>query len=167
MASENNFNRELTAMQQIGNLLDALEEDERHRVLEWVMRKFGGVSGFQSQRTLKVNAADAPPPRTQLNTFAELFDAAQPTTDKDKALVAAYWAQICGGEPVLTAQSLNAELKHLGHGVGNITEALSQLIAERPALILQVRKSGTSKQARKQYRLTDAGKRRIDDQLGR
>ena len=107
--------------------------------------------------------------RTQTNsttagehqTFAELFDSANPTTERDKALVAAYWMQLNEGAPAFPAQSVNALLKDLGHGIGNITEALTALKNDRPALILQLKKSGTSRQARKTYKLTLEGAKRV------
>ena len=56
-------------------------------------------------------------------------------------------------------------MKDLGHGVGNITDALTALKEERPALILQLKKSGTSKQARKTYKLTQEGIRRVQGMM--
>ena len=79
----------------------------------------------------------------------------------EKALVAAYWMQFFENAPSFPAQPLNDLLKDLGHRVGNITEALTALKNERPALILQLKKSGTSRQARKIYKLTQEGARRV------
>ena len=56
-------------------------------------------------------------------SLAELFHAAGPKTEKDKALVAAYWVQVCENQATFQSQSLNDQLKDLGHGIGNITEA--------------------------------------------
>jgi hypothetical protein len=50
--------------------------------------------------------------------------------------------------------------------VANVTRACSVLIQQRPALMLQVKKSGSTKQARKQYRLTAAGLQRAREMLG-
>ena len=52
-------------------------------------------------------------------------------------------------------------LKNLGHGVGNITRAFDTLRASKPALTVQTRKEGSSKQARKKFRVTTEGHRRI------
>jgi hypothetical protein len=100
-----------------------------------------------------------------VRSFAELFDAADPKTDKDRALAAAYWAQICQSQTTFPAQTLNASLKDLGHGLSNITVALDGLKDEKPALILQLKKSGTSKQARKTYKLTVEGAKRVRQML--
>jgi len=59
----------------------------------------------------------------------------------------------------------NASLKDLGHGLSNVTVALDGLKDEKPALILQLKKSGTSKQARKTYKLTVEGAKRVRQML--
>jgi hypothetical protein len=76
--------------------------------------------------------------RGEFESFAELFEATDSKTDKDRALVAAYWAQICQGQANFPAQTLNASLKDLGHGLSNVTVALDALKDEKPALILQL-----------------------------
>ena len=101
----------------------------------------------------------------RFEAFAELFEATNPSTEREKGLVAAYWAQICQAQPSFGSQALNDALKDLGHGVGNITDALSALKDERPALLLQLKKSGTSKQARKTYKLTQEGIRRVQSMI--
>jgi hypothetical protein len=45
--------------------------------------------------------------------------------------------------------------------VSNITEALDTLKNQKPALVLQLKKSGTTVQARKTYKVTNEGARRI------
>jgi DNA-binding PadR family transcriptional regulator len=52
-------------------------------------------------------------------------------------------------------------MKHLGHGVKNITSALSSLMNEKPQRVVQLKKSGSTKQARKQYKVTEAGKNAV------
>jgi hypothetical protein len=49
----------------------------------------------------------------------------------------------------------------MGHRSKNITDRLGQLIDKSPALLRQVAKSGKNRQARKKYKLTDAGKKRV------
>jgi len=88
-----------------------------------------------------------------------------PGTESESVLVAAYWHQVVQGVEHLDSQSLNAGLKNLGHGVGNVTRACSSLMRQKPALMMQVRKSGSTKQARKRYRLTAAGIQRIREML--
>jgi hypothetical protein len=54
----------------------------------------------------------------------------------------------------------------LGHGLINITAALDDLREAKPALVLQVGKSGKSRQARKTYKLTIAGIKSVEEMIG-
>jgi hypothetical protein len=98
---------------------------------------------------------------TEFEDFASLVDATHPETDPMRALVAGYWLQVCKGGPSFDAQSANTELKHLGHPSSNITMALGALINQKPSLVLQLRKSGNTKQARKSYKITESGIRKV------
>jgi len=154
---------EIEAMTAMMQVLDPLAEDVRIRVLGWALSRF-------AKSIAPVNDAPVPSPRLGVEakdgfptfeTFAELMDAADPATDRARALVAAYWAQICEGQPSFAAQALNTNLKDLGHRLANITVSLEGLKSERPSLILQLKKDGTSRQARKTYKLTVEGARRV------
>lgn len=155
---------EINAMKQVAAALGPLDENARTRVLHWAVSRFNvnspmvpSISKAQAGGG-DVSAATGP---RQFETFAELFEAASPSTERERALVASYWVQVIQGQPSFGSQVLNDALKDLGHGVGNITDALTALKEERPALILQLKKSGTSKQARKTYKLTQEGIRRV------
>ncbi len=158
---------ELAAMGAVAKALEPLEEQARQRVIGWAASRFGVSVPATSKRSAtdqqRANAEEMA--RGGFETFAELFAAVGPKTDKDKALVAAYWAQICQGQPNFPAQALNASLKDLGHGLSNVTVSLDGLKEEKPALILQLKKSGTSKQSRKTYKLTNEGAKRIRQML--
>lgn len=156
---------EIRVMGTVSAALASLESEGRARVLLWAMSHYGvGASSSKAPwavakvGTEVVGLAQA----SAYETFADLFDAAQPATEKDKALVASYWAQVCENAGSFQAQALNDLLKDLGHGIGNITEALNALKDDRPALILQLKKSGTSRQARKTYKLTLEGSKRVE-----
>lgn len=101
----------------------------------------------------------------KLEDFATLFDATQPHTDAERALIAAYWVQIALGVEEFDSQKINTELKNLGHPIANITGALANLSARRPSLVLQTRKIGHARQARKRFKLTNAGIRRVQDMI--
>lgn len=163
MSAEN----EIKAMGAVSAALENLENEGRARVLFWAMSHYGvaspparpnwavgGKSGSEAGAVLAAVSG--------YETFADLFNAAHPKTEKDKALVAAYWVQVCESAGSFQSQSLNDLLKDLGHGIGNITEALNQLKDDRPALVLQLKKSGSSRQARKTYKLTLEGSKRVD-----
>jgi hypothetical protein len=152
---------EISAMKQIADALEPLDDAGRARALQWAVSRFR--AGGTSHATLQ----DHPPSpaggsaNSRFASFADLFEATHPSTDREKALVASYWVQVSQSQPSFGSQTLNDALKDLGHGVGNITDALSALKDEKPALVLQLKKSGTSKQARKTYKLTQEGIRRV------
>jgi hypothetical protein len=90
-------------------------------------------------------------------TLADLFHATEPQTNAEMALIAAYWIQVYSGQEQFSSQNVNKHIQELGHNIKNITAAFSRLQRQKPALALQVRKSGKSPQARKSYKLTTAG----------
>jgi hypothetical protein len=95
--------------------------------------------------------------------LADFFAGISPKTQEDRALVVGYWMQFQQGETELDAQRINGELKNLGHPVANITSALEGLKARKPQLVMQTKKSGSAKQARKKYKLTLAGKKAVEE----
>lgn len=162
---------EIEALKRIAAALEPLDDAARKRTLQWAISRFQVAKvPIEIFRTFDQLSSDNPDAATTdshgFETFAELFEAANPSTGKDKALVAAYWVQVCQNQLTFASQSLNVELKDLGHGIGNITEALTALKNERPAQVLQIKKSGTSRQARKIYKLTQEGIKRVQMMCG-
>ena len=154
---------EIQAMAAIAEIVEGLGDVQRERVIRYIAERFniadaasGPKSGGGGSQKQKASEA-----RPEFEDFASLVDATQPETDSMRALVAGYWLQVCQGAPSFDAQSANNELKHLGHAASNITVSLSGLISQKPALVLQLRKSGSSKQARKLYKVTEAGVRKV------
>jgi hypothetical protein len=152
--------KEIAAMSSMVGALEELEPEERERVLRWACDRYSVRLGFGTRRSVEpgpsVTGGDL-----ESEDLATLYDAANPKTDPERALVAGYWFQVREKQPVLDAQRLNSALKNLGHGVGNITSALTGLKDRKPALAMQVQKTGKSKQARKKYKLTAAGIRAV------
>lgn len=157
---------EIQAMSAVAAALGPLEPDARGRIINWAAQRFGALPTVLGTNTSRATPAQAVATEsTAFEGFAELFAAAEPKTDKEKTLVAAYWVQNCENQPNFAAQALNTILKDLGHGVGHITDALDALKDDKPALILQLKKSGTSKQARKTYKLTQEGAKRVQQMI--
>lgn len=71
--------------------------------------------------------------------------------------MAAYWVQAVQGHDKWQSTALTAELKNLGHAIPNITDALTSNIEKKPQRIIQLQKSGSSRQARKTYKVTHEG----------
>jgi hypothetical protein len=163
---ENSDLDELDVMRDVAAALGKLEENARKRVLKWILDRFAGGTGQRSRvgerMPLSDNGHQGERHSTDLPSF---FSDASPSTESDKALVAGYWFQVVEGRSDLDSQQINTQLKNLGHRASNITRALDGLINTKPQLVIQTRKSGTSKQARKKYRLTTEGIARVKQML--
>jgi DNA-binding MarR family transcriptional regulator len=75
--------------------------------------------------------------------------------------------QVCQGNDGFDSYTANSALKQMGYTLSNITRALDILQAQDPKLVMQVRKTGSSRQARKVYKLTHAGLKRVAEMLNR
>lgn len=169
------MSKELAAMVQVEQALQDLSEEERGRVLAWAGSRFGlfiSPSKNPLQKNTDTTGGDhsndeAPPLSSDVGSLAEFYDLTAPTSDGEKALVVGYWFQVKEGATELEAQKINSELKHLGHGIGNVTRALDWLKAQKPALMIQKRKEGTTKQARKKFVVTNEGKKFVEKMIAR
>ena len=167
-----NASAEVEAMGTIEKTMIGLKDEEAQRVLRWANDRFGGDLATAEKAPVRRPGAKRPggnggADETQetFERISDLMDAAGPSTGVERVLVGSYWFQVLQGEESVTGQQVNAELKDLGHPVSNITDAFGGLMKQKPGLARQVQKSGTSRQARKKYRLTDAGIRRVQKML--
>lgn len=173
---------EIDAMGKVSKALSSLDEGARGRVIRWAAERYGLElrSAPRRQPTTGddgggITDADednddqtVPQPKSTSHTwdhFAELYEASGASTHPDGMLVAAYWVQVLKGQDSFGSFELNKLLKDLGRGVTGTAKVMSNLIAKKPALILQLKKSGKSQQARKTYRLTDAGKKAVEQMI--
>jgi hypothetical protein len=160
---------EIVAMMRVLEEVSKLDTEQTVRVLRWVADRCG-VAGMAA---LSIGPADragqtegvGTTPSNEFTDLADFFYAANPQTDSERALVVAYWLQVAEGESGLDAQRMNTQLKQLGHGITNITTALTDLINKKPRLVIQTHKSGSTQQARKRYRVTAEGVRRVRDMV--
>ncbi|MEX0863321.1 MAG: hypothetical protein WD269_00425 [Acidimicrobiia bacterium] len=150
----------------VAGALGKLEEDAQSRVLRWAADRYGvtvgksgrlGGTGGVADKEDEITDQDITAEDPVFEHFADLFNACQPKTGEDKALVAAYWFQSVQGSSTWQSARLQKELKNLGHALPNIAESLSNAIKRKPARVLQLSKAGASKQARKTYKLTHEG----------
>ena len=159
---------EIEAMSGIDQALGALAPDEQKRVLRWAIDKFGGgevTLAGAGRGSAGSSGATEPNGNGGTGSFArivDLMDAASPTSIVDHVLVASYWFQVVQGQETFTGQEVNSELKDLGHPSSNITDSYNSLIRRKPPSVRQVQKSGSSRQARKRYRLTEVGIRSVN-----
>lgn len=160
--------KELEAMRTIANVLDDLNEEEIKRVLTWALDKFDldaeEIYSFEDSR-YRVATTNKQNEESSFDTVADLYYKASPSTDAEKALVIGYWFQVLEGDRGFDSYTINNELKHLGHQIGNITRAFSQLMNKKPQLAVQTKKTGNTKQARKKYKLTVAGIKYVEEMM--
>ena len=166
---------EFEAIQTIYSALKPLEEGARGRVMEYVSNRLGIATQAKAPVTPPIEPKDSEASEQdsvagqstglRFDTLAELFDAAQPKTQPDKALVCGYWLQVCQSSDSFDGFSVNKDLKNLGEGIPNITNALDALKNQKPALALQLKKNGKSQQARKVYKITVAGIKSVETMI--
>jgi hypothetical protein len=157
---------ELKALGDITNALADLTEEQRRNVLLYVNARYGGqLPLMRRPATAGTEPGVTLPDAAQYADIGDLFDTANPQTEEERVLVIAYWIQAIEGVENFEAFPVNKYLKHLGHPVSNITRALEAMIHQTPRLILQMSKSGTAKQARKRYKVTREGIKRVQAML--
>jgi hypothetical protein len=163
-AAPSNPDLEIAAMAELARTLSPLSPEAKARVLAWACSHFEvTVSPIRDERMRPTRQPAGAP--NDFDDAAALFAAANPTTNGDKALVIGYWFQQIEGNKDLDAQQVNTQLKQLGHGIANITGAFNDLMGTMPKLAIQVRKGGATRQARKRYRITTEGLKRVADLL--
>jgi hypothetical protein len=158
--SENTSSPEIQAMQKIEQLLEPLPDEVKFRVLKWANDRF--------MSKWKQSLVNPPGEEDTISTdieLADLFSKSMPRTQEDMVLVVAYWFQFVQNVKELEAQNINDELKNLGHPISNITRVLESLKGKKPARIMQTKKSGSSQQARKKYKVTLEGKRAVKEMV--
>lgn len=147
---------EIEALRQLSALFDDLPPEAVARILRWASDKYK-VKVDAGAPTPAARQADSQLPTAVAADLPEFFNSAQPETSCEKALVVATWFQTVQGMSDLDSASVNRELKNLGHQSSNITRDFDDLMSRRPKMVVQTRKSGSTKQARKQYRVTHEG----------
>lgn len=168
---------EIEAMAAIAAALEELDEGQRTRTLRWAADRFavtlgsratkGGVASSESSEIEDPDAdtdgagvdykdLSGSDPR-RFDHFADLYEACNPKTAPDKALVGAYWVQSIAGNATWGSADVNKLLKDLGHYDSHINQSFTSNINKKPALVLQVKKAGKAQQGRKTYKLSTAG----------
>ena len=90
-------------------------------------------------------------------TFAELFFASNARTITAKILLAAAYLQEKKNIKEFGSSDINAMLKKIGQVVQNISASINVLLLKKPPLLIQAKKPGSHKHARRAYNVTDAG----------
>ena len=171
--TDDTLTAEIQAMQNLAQIFSGLDADSTRRVLKWASDRYQAKPVASSPSVAApIAEPEYPTPQNHnrepaFGDFADLFDAANPDSGVENALVAGYWFQAVQKHSELDSQQLNSALKNLGRPSSNITRDLDSLMTRTPRLVIQVRKDGNTKQARKRYKLTTEGVRTVERMLTR
>ena len=168
---------EFEAIQTVHGALEPLDDEARARVVTYIASLLGiDARVVQSRAAFGKNNPDedsderdaggATKQQPTFSTFAELYAAVNPKSNGERALVAGYWLQEYRGVESFASAAAQKELTHLGHKIANITDAMNSMKNQKPMLMLQVKKSGVSRQARKLYKVSHEGVKRIQEMVG-
>jgi hypothetical protein len=122
----------------------------------------GRPRGSGTARAATAGARRGPRKGMQITTLLERWT---PETMAERALLGAYSLSRGKADRTVTSQSINAELKRAGVPVPNITRAIESNLRAKPPLMTQKKKMGTTRQARKQYAITQEGVEFVDARL--
>ena len=75
-----------------------------------------------------------------------------------------YKRQVLGKESWQSAD-VQKELRELGYALTNVADSVASAVDKRPQRVIQLKKSGSSRQARKTFKLSDAGRKYIEGKL--
>lgn len=149
---------EIEALRALSDILDGLSPDAVARVLKWAADKHKvPITEISTALVPIASATDSSRDKPVSADLPEYFNSAQPRTSAEKALVVAAWLQAVQGSTDFDSGSVNRELKNLGYPSSNITRDFDDLMGRKPKHVVQTRKSGNSRQARKLYRVTHEG----------
>src|SRR5438445_434860 len=163
-----NYDPEAKPISQLIAILSPLDNEAATQVIQWAGNRFGVVTGPMPVKGIPSpdpSASSLLSPGMSFADLAEFYHAAAPSTDAEKALVIGYWFQELEQEQSLDAQRVNTALKQLGYRLTNITSAFTDLMEQIPSLAIQIQKSGSTQQARKKYKLTVAGVRKVQQMI--
>jgi len=138
-----------------------LKEKARDILIQTMFNGRGGSHGHPGVGIAGTGAGAAPPG----GGFGTLLRRWTPRRASERALLGAYFLTRVQGETMLTSQAINGELKAHGVSVSNITRAMDSNLRAKPPLMVQVKKMGKTRQARKQYQMTPAGIESVERQL--
>jgi hypothetical protein len=150
---------DIKALEAVLKAVSGLEPSDQERVLRWAAEKLGTkLHGSGAHKSAGQGPQDSGGEGLiQFESLADAIGAAGAKTDSTRALVAAAYLSKKKNQPEVTGFEINSELKNIGHGIGNITEAIDALKAKKPQWVVQTRKEGSARQARKRYKVTTAG----------
>lgn len=178
---------ELIAMGQTFEALKNLDKGQVGRVIRWVKDRFGvldAVTEFTAPAVAQDTpaAVSTPQPATaeipetpqaatvepdgpekkglmDYDTVMDLFANAEVKKVSQKILLMAAFLQERQNFKEISSYDINFRLKRLNQGVQNISSSINGLLNRKPEVMVELERSGSSKQARRKFRVTIEGLR--------
>jgi hypothetical protein len=122
-------------------------------------------AGTRSRDTPGARAPGAPRRARRSLQLRPLLERWEPETMAERALLGAYVLSKGKADRTVTSQSINAELKRAEIPVPNITRAIESNLRQKPPLMAQKKKMGSTRQARKQYAITADGVAMVEERI--
>ncbi|MBI3566501.1 MAG: hypothetical protein HY079_15005 [Elusimicrobia bacterium] len=165
--------KEVVAMAAVSTALSGLDPDSRARVVRWAAERFqisvAGPAGLHKVKETSpagsAHPTEASASSGEYAAFSDLYEAANPETEAQRLLVAGYWFQVIRNMNELESHSLNKELNHLGHPIGHMPHTVDDLMNAKPRLMIQLKKQGKSRQARRKFKLTTEGIKKVREMI--
>lgn len=142
-----------------------LKDKARDILLERAFRGAGAPAAPSTRRRGRPRK-EASEESGEAPSLASLLERWNPSTMAEKALLGAYYTSRVRGEGNVTSQAINSELKRNGMPISNITRAIEANMRPNRPLMVQEKKMGNTKQARKQYSITPEGVEYVERRLG-
>ncbi|MCM2333317.1 MAG: hypothetical protein NDI82_05155 [Anaeromyxobacteraceae bacterium] len=163
---------DVKALEAVLHALKDLEPAVKERVLRWAAESLDLRMQLKAPAKTEAPAAGGPSNTgaggTGLDSFetvADAFAAARVRTAADRVLLGAAYLSKKQGKAELASAEINVALKNMGHAVASINKIIDLLKDRKPQLMIQTRKSGNSRQARKLYKVTSAGFDKVEAML--
>jgi len=159
---------EIKAMGIVYDAMKELSDDSKLRIVNWLTAKFALTKPLTTHKKQPEELNDGSYKGTDINSIdsiEDLFSHIDPKGISEKVLVVSSFLQVKDQKTDLTGREINQDLRNLGHGVKNITNAIQSLIDRTPKLMIQTRKAGTTKQAQKKYKVTTEGLKVVREML--
>lgn len=157
---------EIKAMTDVNNALKKLDSASCERVLNWAANQYMPNLKFKSDTPTQSDNDNTENKSTpSYKDLHDFLDNVERSLKLDDALTVAYWYQVFQKQEDFTSQQINDQLKDIGNPIKNITDAFDSLVNQN--LVRQTEKSGSSKQARKKFRLTRIGIQKVESMIRR
>ena len=165
---------ELTAMQQIADIIANLSTAERQRVASWLVEYASQEAPAAAEDTDDDDAIDGMSANASVEssevhfaTFGDLYSTIAPKKGAQKAAVAGYWLETAQGQRSWKASEVNKLLKSIDVKVSSISIVLTNAVKVDSPLIMELERLGDGERSRKTFCLSERGLAYVEGTSGK